>query len=435
MRGLEQLLASRARPSASAWAWSGWRPARGARSPGAAVPRDPRRRHQRQDVDRAASAPPCSGAHGLAAGAYLSPHVHGFAERVQLDGEPLGEELLAAAVEQVEAVAPAVERQAGEPLTQFEALTAAAFLALATAARRGRGGRGRARRPLRRHERAGRARRAAAPASGSTTRRSSGPRARPSPARSSRSSTPARGSSAAASTPRSAPVLERLAREHAAPWRCCCCRRAPTSPTRRRWPRPAPSSAPTSRWRWPAASGCRASPSTAGARSQAAAAVRVPGRLETVGTAPLTVLDGAHNPHAAAALAAELPALLGERRPRVLVVAILADKDAERRAARARAARRPCHRHADRQPPGAPGGGSRGACRGGRAGRPWWSRDPGVGTGPGAGRRGPGRRRARDRLAVAAGRPAAAEAATGVVYDGSRERPPGRAHVRRSRSS
>src|SRR4051794_17515601 len=73
------------------------------------------------------------GAQGLAAGAYLSPHVQGFAERVQLDGEPLGEDLLAAAVERVEAVAPPVERAAGEPLTQFEALTAAAFVALATA--------------------------------------------------------------------------------------------------------------------------------------------------------------------------------------------------------------------------------------------------------------------------------------------------------------
>ncbi len=58
----------------------------------------------------------------------------------------------------------------------------------------------------------------------------------------------------------------------------------------------------------------------------AAGSVLVPGRLEIVDRAPLTILDGAHNPSGMAALAealAEAPA-----RPLVAVVSILDDKDA-----------------------------------------------------------------------------------------------------------
>ena len=55
----------------------------------------------------------------------------------------------------------------------------------------------------------------------------------------------------------------------------------------------------------------------------------VPGRLQAIGTDPLVLVDGAHNPHGAAALAAELPAAVGDRRPLVGVIAILADKDVD----------------------------------------------------------------------------------------------------------
>ena len=55
---------------------------------------------------------------------------------------------------------------------------------------------------------------------------------------------------------------------------------------------------------------------------------RIPGRLDVVAEEPLTVYDGAHNPSGAAALAQALPSLLGERRPRVGVVSVLEDKDA-----------------------------------------------------------------------------------------------------------
>jgi dihydrofolate synthase/folylpolyglutamate synthase len=60
---------------------------------------------------------------------------------------------------------------------------------------------------------------------------------------------------------------------------------------------------------------------------RAAAAVEVPGRMQVVDEAPLTIYDGAHNHEGAAALADALPEVVGER-PLVGVVAILDDKDA-----------------------------------------------------------------------------------------------------------
>ncbi len=53
----------------------------------------------------------------------------------------------------------------------------------------------------------------------------------------------------------------------------------------------------------------------------------LPGRLEIVGQEPLVVRDGAHNPSGARALAESLPAVVGER-PVIAVVSILEDKDA-----------------------------------------------------------------------------------------------------------
>jgi dihydrofolate synthase / folylpolyglutamate synthase len=61
---------------------------------------------------------------------------------------------------------------------------------------------------------------------------------------------------------------------------------------------------------------------------RAAAETVVPGRLEPVGERPLTLHDGAHNPSGASALAASLPDVFGERRPRVAVIGVLEDKDA-----------------------------------------------------------------------------------------------------------
>ncbi|HEV7481754.1 MAG TPA: cyanophycin synthetase [Solirubrobacterales bacterium] len=58
-----------------------------------------------------------------------------------------------------------------------------------------------------------------------------------------------------------------------------------------------------------------------------AASVAVPGRLELVAEDPPTFVDAAHNPDGAAALAEALPAVSGDRRV-VACLAILADKDA-----------------------------------------------------------------------------------------------------------
>jgi dihydrofolate synthase/folylpolyglutamate synthase len=58
-----------------------------------------------------------------------------------------------------------------------------------------------------------------------------------------------------------------------------------------------------------------------------AARVEVPGRLERIAAAPPTYLDAAHNPDGAAALAEALPAVVEGRRV-VACLAVLADKDA-----------------------------------------------------------------------------------------------------------
>jgi dihydrofolate synthase/folylpolyglutamate synthase len=59
----------------------------------------------------------------------------------------------------------------------------------------------------------------------------------------------------------------------------------------------------------------------------AAAAVTVPGRLERIAERPPVFLDAAHNPAGAAALASSLPAVV-DGKPVIAVLAVLADKDA-----------------------------------------------------------------------------------------------------------
>lgn len=61
---------------------------------------------------------------------------------------------------------------------------------------------------------------------------------------------------------------------------------------------------------------------------RAAAETLVPGRLEVVAERPLTIHDGAHNPAGTRALAAALPEVLGGRSPLVIVLSVLEDKDA-----------------------------------------------------------------------------------------------------------
>ena len=74
-------------------------------------------------------------AQGVSTGAYLSPHIHSWRERVMIRGEPISEEAFVEALERAEQAAEVADRSAGEegPTTQYELLTAAAFLAFAAA--------------------------------------------------------------------------------------------------------------------------------------------------------------------------------------------------------------------------------------------------------------------------------------------------------------
>jgi dihydrofolate synthase / folylpolyglutamate synthase len=61
--------------------------------------------------------------------------------------------------------------------------------------------------------------------------------------------------------------------------------------------------------------------------AEVAARIKVPGRMQVVAERPLTIYDGAHNPSGVEALAAALPGAVGDR-PLIAVVSILDDKDA-----------------------------------------------------------------------------------------------------------
>ncbi|HVD41734.1 MAG TPA: cyanophycin synthetase [Solirubrobacterales bacterium] len=74
-------------------------------------------------------------AHGLRAGACVSPHTERWSQRTLVGGEEVDSGRWAQAVEQVARAAEGVDRslEEGEAVTQFEAATAASFVALANA--------------------------------------------------------------------------------------------------------------------------------------------------------------------------------------------------------------------------------------------------------------------------------------------------------------
>jgi dihydrofolate synthase / folylpolyglutamate synthase len=74
-------------------------------------------------------------AHGVSTGAYESPHITSWRERVLIRGEPISAEAFTEALERAEQAAEVADRSAGDegPVTQFELLTAAAFVAFAAA--------------------------------------------------------------------------------------------------------------------------------------------------------------------------------------------------------------------------------------------------------------------------------------------------------------
>ncbi|HEX4720002.1 MAG TPA: cyanophycin synthetase [Thermoleophilaceae bacterium] len=73
--------------------------------------------------------------HGLRTGIYTSPHLRGFPERIEVAGQPLSDAAFADAVARAAHAAELVNRTLpeGDEVTQFEALTAAGFHALAAA--------------------------------------------------------------------------------------------------------------------------------------------------------------------------------------------------------------------------------------------------------------------------------------------------------------
>jgi dihydrofolate synthase/folylpolyglutamate synthase len=252
-------------------------------------------------------------AHGVRAGAFLSPHLRSFAERVRIGDADLEPAAFAAAVQRAAAAAAKVDRTlpAGERVTQFELVTAAAFAELArrgvevAVVEAGLGGRHDATNVL------------AAPVCVLTSvglehTRWLGPTVRDI-AREKLAVVPADGTLVLGDVP---PEAEAEARA-----------------TRARIVRPEPPAVAP-----PGYQGRNFALAVAAARAQLGALDRdrvaavardaqVPGRLQRIAEAPLTVLDGAHNPSGVEALVEALDAVVGAR-PLVAVVSVLDDKDA-----------------------------------------------------------------------------------------------------------
>src|SRR3954467_9932634 len=66
-------------------------------------------------------------AHGVRTGAFLSPHLTSFAERVRIGDADIEPAAFGAAVQRAAAAAAKVNRSSDEPVTQLELRTAAAF--------------------------------------------------------------------------------------------------------------------------------------------------------------------------------------------------------------------------------------------------------------------------------------------------------------------
>jgi dihydrofolate synthase/folylpolyglutamate synthase len=265
--------------------------------------------------------------HGLRTGAYLSPHLISYRERVLVDGSQLDAEAFAAAIERASWAAERVNRTLDEDdhVTQFELLTAAALWELASrevdvaVVEAGLGGRYDATSVID-------ARVTVLTNVGLEHTRWLGP-----------TLTDIAEEKLAVVRPRTALVLgedlaapalavaERVAREREA-WIV----------------RPRPLAAETEllargafqRRNFALASSAAEAyldavgiPVDEDAVRAAATGTDVPGRLQVVAQDPLTVIDGAHNPDAVRALVESLPEVIGDV-PLGLVLGVLEDKDA-----------------------------------------------------------------------------------------------------------
>ncbi len=271
--------------------------------------------------------------HGLSTAAYLSPHLVSYRERVLLDGRELDAEAFAAAIARASWAAERVNRTLAEDdhVTQFELLTAAALWEMArrqvdvAVVEAGLGGRYDATSVIDSQV-------TALTNVGLEHTRWLGPTV-----------TDIAEEKLAVVRPRTALVLgdglaaqalavaERLAHEREA-W---IVRPRPLEPAIE----PAARGAFQRRNFALARAAAESYLQTRGvalderAVAQAAASTQVPGRLQLVGEDPPTVLDGAHNPHAVAALVESLPEVLplagaGGEQPIALVLGVLEDKDA-----------------------------------------------------------------------------------------------------------
>jgi len=268
--------------------------------------------------------------HGLRVGTYTSPHLRSFRERIEVEGKPVSEERFVSAVERAAQAARAVERarDPDDAVTQFEALTAAAYYELAASGvevavvEAGLGGRHDATNVI-----PSRVQVLTSVALEHT--RWLGP-------------TVTDIAEEKLAVVRDGGVLvvgelepavkgaaERAAREHSS--RLV---RAPAAA----WGPPLRAPGEFQRQNFALATAAAEAfldrPLDPDAVRRAAVETRVPGRLEVVGERPVTVYDGAHNPAGAWALAAALPEVLappGAATPAqlVLVVAVLEDKDAQ----------------------------------------------------------------------------------------------------------
>jgi dihydrofolate synthase / folylpolyglutamate synthase len=263
-------------------------------------------------------------AHGLRSGALVSPHIDRWSQRTLVRGREVDEAAWARAVAQVAAAAEGVDRslEEGEAVTQFEAATAASFVALASArveaaaVEAGLGGRLDATNTI---------------PSKITVLTSIG-----------LDHTEWLGETEVEIAAEKLAVLrdqttlvlgevspevealaERTARERGA--RIVRAPAEPAAEVRLR--------APGEFQRRNFALACAAAEAFMGRldpdlTAQVAAAVTVPGRLELIAEGPPTYVDAAHNPAGARALAEALPAVSAGRRV-VGCLAVLADKDAE----------------------------------------------------------------------------------------------------------
>jgi dihydrofolate synthase/folylpolyglutamate synthase len=261
--------------------------------------------------------------HGLHTGAYLSPHLVSFGERIRIDDEDLEPAAFAAAVQRAAHAAQLVDRSLGsdDRVTQFEALTAAAYWELAdrgvevAVIEAGLGGRYDATNVIP-------SRVQVLTSVGLEHTRWLGP-----------TITDIAGEKLDVVTPGGTLVLgDRLHPDALAVAQEVAAERGASLVQAGSDPGVAVG-APGAFQRRNFALARAAAEAYLGeldesAVAAAAAEIRVPGRLQIVGEEPLTLLDGAHNPEGIAALAESLPEIVAGRDNVVAVVSILDDKDA-----------------------------------------------------------------------------------------------------------